>query len=151
MKLFVIFAAFICLANANPAVTEETLEVKALRALKAVADEGDLFAVTTEAEFNQKTSTEQTTIAENFANKFQLNDQDDQDDLRDEIKDHPDLIEKLIAAKEKEAADLKTEMDQDDNLDKAVKLIAKSPRSKTNTASAIGMSGLLVFSLVLLH
>ena len=75
MKLFVIFAAFICLANANPAGTEEKDEVKALRALKAVADEGDLFAVTTEAEFNQKTSTEQTTIAENFANKFQLNDQ----------------------------------------------------------------------------
>ena len=140
MKLFVIFAAFICLANAE--VAEKALEV-----LKAI--QGPLFDVT-KAEFESKTDEQKTKIAETFANKFEF-ENDNKEKLIEEIEEHPTLIDNLIdAAKAADASALKTKMNSNANLEKAVELIAKS-KTDTNSASAIGMSGLLVFSLFMLH
>ena len=145
MKLFVIFAAFICLANAKEEA--KTVAEKALEVLKAI--QGPLFDVT-KADFETKTNEDKTTIAEKFAEKFQFDEQNDKDELKNLIKNNPALIKDLTDAKAMDAQALTTKMNSNANLETALKLIAKS-KTETNSASAIGMGGLLVFSLLLLH
>merc|ERR1712062_590145 len=145
MKLFVIFAAFICLANATEEAKDLTVAQKALEVLKAI--QGDLFDVT-KAQFESKSNEEKTQKAKAFAEKFQLDEQNDKDELENLIKNNPALIKDLTDAKAMDAEALTTAMNSNANLEKAVELIAKS--NVTNSASAIGMSGLLVFSLLLL-
>ena len=147
MKLFVIFAAFICLANAEEEAKDPTVAQKALEVLKAI--QGDLFDVT-KAEFESKSKEEKTSIAEKFAEKFQLDEQNDKDALENLIKNNPALIKDLTDAKAMDAQALTTAMNSNANLETALELIAKS-KTDTNSASAIGMSGLLVFSLFMLH
>ena len=145
MKLFVIFAAFICLANATE---EAKVAEEAFKALKAI--QGDLFTVTDTNAYNQKDNDGKEEVRETFANKFEL-EGTDEEALEDLIKTNPTLIDNLIdAAKAADANALKTKMNSNANLEKAVELIAKS-KLVNNSASAIGMSGLLVFSLLLLH
>ena len=78
----------------------------------------------------------------------------DQNELKKLIKDNPILIDNLTDAKTAADANaLKTKMDANANLKKALELIAKSDLA-ANSASAIGMSGLMVVSVVslfLLH
>ena len=149
MKLFVIFAAFICLANAKEEAKQPTVAQKALNALKAVAK--PLFTVTTTSQYNEKSDEgEKEQVLEAFANKFEL-ENDNKEKLIEEIEDHPNLIEDLNEAKNKEnAADLQTQMDSNDELKTALEFIAES-KLATSSASAIGISGLLVFSLFMLH
>ena len=147
MKLFVIFAAFICLANAKEEAKVPTVAEKALKVLKAI--QGPLFDVT-KADFETKTSDDKTTIAEKFAEKFQFDEQNDKDELENLIKNNPALIKDLTDAKAMDAQALTTAMNSNANLETALELIAKS-KTDTNSASAIGMSGLLVFSLFMLH
>ena len=139
MKLFVIFAAFICLANAEE---EAKVAEKAFKALKAI--QGDLFTVKDMNAYNQKDNDGKEEVREAFANKFGLG-EDDKEELMKEIKDHPNLIDDLNKAKNKQTAEeLQTQMDSNDELKKALELA-------TSSASAIGISGLLVFSLFMLH
>ena len=149
MKLFVIFAAFICLANAKEEAKQPTVAEKAFKALKAI--QGDLFTVADTNAYNQKENDDdKKKVREAFAKKFDL-EGTDEEALEDLIKTNPTLIDNLIdAAKAADANALKTKMNSNANLEKAVKLIAKS-KPVINSASAIGMSGLLVFSLLLLH
>ena len=147
MKLFVIFAAFICLANATEEAKESTVAKQALEALKAI--QGPLFDET-KAEFEAKTDKQKTSIAKAFAEKFQLDEQNDKDELENLIKNNPALIKDLTDAKAMDAQALTTAMNSNANLETALELIAKS-KTDTNSASAIGMSGLLVFSLFMLH
>ena len=78
----------------------------------------------------------------------------DQNELKKLIKDNPTLIDNLTDAKKVTTAkDLKPQMDANANLKKALEWIAKSELA-ANSASAIGMSGLMVVSVVslfLLH
>ena len=149
MKLFVIFAAFICLANATEEANKPTVAEKAFKALKAI--QGDLFTVADTNTYNQKENDdEKRKVREAFANKFELGDADKKA-LEDLIKTNPTLIDNLIdAAKVTDAEDLKTKMNGNENLKTVLELIANS-KTDYSSASAIGMSGLLVFSLVLLH
>merc|ERR1712012_226074 len=147
MKLFVIFAAFICLANATEEAKDSTVAENALEALKAI--QGPLFDVT-KAEFESKSSEEKTQKAKAFAEKFELDEQNDKDELENLIKNNPALIKDLTDAKAMDAQALTTKMNSNANLETALKLIAKS-KTETNSASAIDMGGLLVFSLLLLH
>ena len=148
MKLFVIFAAFICLANAKEEAKVPTVAEKALKVLKAVADKGDLFTVANTEAYEDEEKKEE--VREAFAKQFDL-EGTDEEALEDLIKTNPTLIDNLIdAAKVANAEDLKTKMNSNANLKTALELIAKS-KLATSSASAIGISGLLVFSLLLLH
>ena len=149
MKLFVIFAAFICLANAKEEAKVPTVAEKAFKALKAI--QGDLFTVADTNTYNQKENDdEKRKVREAFANKFELGDADKKA-LEDLIKTNPTLIDNLIdAAKVTDAEDLKTKMNGNENLKTVLELIANS-KTDSSSASAIGMSGLLVFSLFMLH
>ena len=150
MKLFVIFAAFICLANAKEEAKEETDEVKALRALKDIQGVYIFTVANTEAYEEIEDEQKKGEVREAFAKQFDLEGTDERA-LEDLIKTNPTLIDDLIdAAKVTDADALKTKMNSNANLEKAVELIAKS-KTETNSASAIGMGGLLVFSLLLLH
>merc|ERR1712062_112081 len=136
-------AAFICLANATE---EAKVAEEAFKALKAI--QGDLFTVTDTNAYNQKDNDGKEEVRETFANKFGLG-EDDKRELMKKIEDHPNLIKDLIdAAKVTDAEDLKTKMNGNEKLKTVLELIAKTDSS---SASAIGMSGLLVFSLFMLH
>merc|ERR1712062_402584 len=148
MKLFVIFAAFICLANATEEANKPTVAEKAFKALKAI--QGDLFTVADTNAYKKENDEEKKKVREAFANNFELG-EDDKENLMEEIEDHPNLIDDLKEAKNKKtAADLQTQMDSNDELKKALEFIAES-KLATSSASAIGISGLLVFSLFMLH
>merc|ERR1712004_831217 len=133
-------------------IVEAKEAVDAFNALKAMAE--PLFS-NTKAEYDQETDTaKQTTIIDDFVKKVVGLDSDDQDELKNLITANPILIDKLTDAKTAATAnDLKTKMDANANLKKALELIAKSDLA-ANSASAIGMSGLMVVSVVslfLLH
>ena len=157
MKFFVVFAAFVCIAYANTvkekAVEEDKVEDKAFKALKAIED--PLFSKNT-TEYNQETDNEKKTkIVDDFVQKVVGLETADQNELRNLIKANSGaLIDILTDAKKVTTAnDLKTKMDANANLKKALEWIAKSELA-ANSASAIGMSGLMVVSVVslfLLH
>ena len=67
MKLFVIFAAFICLANATE---EAKVAEEAFKALKAI--QGDLFTVADTNAYKKENDEEKKKVREAFANKFEL-------------------------------------------------------------------------------
>merc|ERR1711894_54335 len=155
MKFFVVFAAFVCIAYANTVkddVKEKAVEEKAFDALKALED--PLFSKT-KTEYDQETDNEKKTkIVDDFVKKVVGLETADQDKLKNLIKDNPILIDNLTDAKTAATAtDLKTKMDANANLKKALEWIAKSDLA-ANSASAIWMSGLMVVSVVslfLLH
>merc|ERR1712004_143750 len=133
-------------------VKEKALEEKAFDALKALED--PLFSKT-KAEYDQETDTaKKTQIVDDFVKKVVGLETADQNELKKLIEDNSGLIDKLTDAKTAaDANDLKTKMDANANLKKALELIAKSDLA-ANSAPAIGMSGLMVVSVVslfLLH
>merc|ERR1712141_471722 len=129
MKFFVVFAAFVCIAYANTvkekAVEEDKVEDKAFKALKAIED--PLFSKNT-TEYNQETDNEKKTkIVDDFVKKVVGLETADQNELKKLIKDNPILIDNLTDAKTAADANaLKTKMDANANLKKALELIAKS-------------------------
>ena len=140
------------LKKALELIVEAKEAVEAFNALKAMAE--PLFSKT-KAEYDQETDTKKRTkIVDDFVQKVVGLDSADQDELKNLIKANPTLIDNLTDAKKVTTAkDLKTQMDANANLKKALELIAKSELA-ANSASAIGMSGLMVVSVVslfLLH
>ena len=83
-------------------------------------------------------------IVDDFVKKVVGLETADQDKLKNLIEANPILIDNLTDAKTAADANaLKTKMDANANLKKALEWIAKSELA-ANSASAIGMSGLMV-------